>query len=220
MFGDVGKKVDSWLGEGNAPVQIGDTLKTTTPLTAVWEGEGEITIDQTQNPQVKLDTDTNEYKLVWRGDWANEKTYDLKVLVGGREPAVGSVKWEIVADSYGGYGFTGSLTAGQILTIDAATGHITVQNSGIVRVKCTAGAHEFFVTVIVPGDVDRNGDVGFSDATAVVDVVMGESDKPKFNVADKKTWYWTDMADLNKNKGLDISDSTAIIDLASFETEI
>lgn len=219
VFDNVTKKLLGWL-DGNTAVAIGDTLTTTTTLTAVWDGEGEITIDQTQNPQVELDNDTKEYKLVWRGKWANEKTYDLKVLVGGREPAVGEVKWEIVANSYGDYGFTGSLTAGEILTIDAATGHIEVKASGIVRVKCTAGAHEFFVTVIVPGDVDRNGDVGFSDATAVVDAVMGESDMPKFNVADKKTWYWTDMANLNKNEGLDISDSTAISDLASFETEI
>ena len=219
VFDNVKKTLLSWL-DGNAPVQIGDTLKTTTPLTAVWEGEGEITIDQKQNPDVVLDGNTNEYKLVWRGEWANEKTYDLKVLVGGRTPAAGAVKWEIVADSYGGYGFTGSLTAGEILTIDAQTGHIKVMASGIVRVKCTAGAHEFFVTVIVPGDVDRNGEIDPADASYVTDVSVMERDMPVFDANDRKTWYYLDMMDFDKNTNIDPSDASRANDLAVFEISI
>lgn len=219
VFDNVKKTLLGWLDANNTAVAIGDPLKTTTTLTAVWDGEGEITIDQTQNPDVVLDGDTNEYKLVWRGAWANEKTYDLKVLVGGQAPAVGSVKWEIVANSYGDYGFTGSLTAGDILTIDAATGQITVKTSGIVRVKCTAGAHEFFVTVIVPGDVNRDGGIEPDDLTWLVSATDDEIDFT-FKRDDRKTWYLLDMADMNKDGSVQPDDCTIVREITDADKVI
>jgi len=91
--------------------------------------------------------------------------------------------------------------------------------SGIVRVKCTAGAHEFFVTVIVPGDVTRDGGIESDDLTWLASATDDEIDFT-FNRDDRKTWYLLDMADMNKDGSVQPDDCTIVREITDADKVI
>ena len=78
------------------------------------------------------------------------------------------------------------------------------------------------MTIIVPGDITLDGEIGLDDATYVLDLFNGNGGfkLPDVDENDKSTWYLKDLANVdNGDDEIELADATAILDLFNEDTK-
>ena len=153
------------------------------------------------NSRTKADNyDTNsDGMVIMRGDWASESHYDLTALINDSAAAVGAVTWSIEGASE--YGFNSNC-----VSVNAATGELTVLKSGIARARATSSldpSKSCYVVVIVPGDYNRSNAISGTDATTVLQVNAEAID------LDPRP-YSLELGDMNRNNVINGTDGTTI----------
>ena len=207
IFASANKVFIGWKdGEGRV-VEMTTHLSETTVLTAQWKATGSVILALADDAKIK-DGVGGEKKLVLRGDWANEANYTISVLVDSKPAGADEVYWNVDASSYAEYGFTNSALKGtDIISIDAKTGKITVKNSGIVRITCTSMVDptaSVSVTIIVPGDVNKDGRVNIFDVDWIYNAI--DTSIPQGD-------YIEDLADLTCDGNVNVFDVDALYNL-------
>ena len=209
-------------GEGNV-VELSTKLDSETTLTAQWKLAGSVTLEWAKDNTKVQNGINGEYKLVMRGQWAttdgdnSEMAYTIPVLVDGKPAAADKLRWYVDADSYAAvFGFTNSILKGEdIVSVNARTGEITVKNSGIVRLYVESVVDpsiKLSIVVIVPGDIDRDGEITMNDASMIFDIINEDFDTAA-KESDCKTWYIVDLADMDKDGVVTANDVSVIYDI-------
>lgn len=163
----------------------------------------------------------NEDVLILKGKWAKESSHSLAASLHGKTVKQGEVVWSVDTDSYKKeFGFTGKLTGDDIVSVNAETGEITAENSGIVRVWCAAKDdpdNKFSVVVVVPGDIDQNGVLDERDVERVFDVY----EEPTTAVTTYRAVdYQNALMDMDGDGEITMNDASIIFDLIRGDSEI
>ena len=188
-------------------------------VTAQWKNAGSVVLSIEAGSKVEAGADDLEYKLVLTGAWNKESTYTIPVLVDGKRPSENDLRWYVDANSYADeFGFAGSVLSGEdIVSVNVKTGEIKVKNSGIVRIYAESMANpgiKISVVVIVPGDVDKDGEITANDATMIFGIINEELNTETVK-GDHKTWYIFDLADLDNDDDVTSNDASLIFDICN-----
>ena len=163
----------------------------------------------------------NEDVLILKGKWAKESSHSLAASLHGKTVKQGEVVWSVDTDSYKNeFGFTGKLTGDDIVSVNAETGEITAENSGIVRVWCAAKDdpdNKFSVVVVVPGDIVQNGVIDEKD----VECVFEAHEEPTMVVTTYRAAdYQNALMDLDGDGEITMNDASIIFYLIRGACEI
>ena len=163
----------------------------------------------------------NEDVLILKGKWAKESSHSLAASLHGKTVKQGEVVWSVDTDSYKKeFGFTGKLTGDDIVSVNAETGEITAENSGIVRVWCAAKDdpdNKFSVVVVVPGDIDQNGVIDEKDAECVF---AAYEEPTAVLTADQAVDYQNALMDMDGDGQITMNDASIIFDIVDGLFEI
>jgi hypothetical protein len=90
---------------------------------------------------------------------------------------------------------------------------VSGQRSGIVRLTATYQGASDFIDLVIPGDVNRNGNVNSADASIIRDRFGGQTFTQIGVTVDQYTDF---LADLNCNGNINSADSSIVRDMFSY----
>ena len=134
-------------------------------------------------------------------------TYNLELTNNGMgltPEQIKDVTWTVEAIA----GFEGK---GIAATIANGTNEFRVVKSGIVRVTATYQGESTSIDIVAPGDVNRDGVLDSSDASAIFSIGLSGMSILPANLNDKYTLY---LLDVNNDGTIDSADASSAFGLA------